>query len=94
MRGSLCPPEGAAELAGAVARLTGSARERQSWLQRSLRTKDSREANIRAKPVLIEFDQILERAKALAGPRQVRTKLSDSEIKRIARVLLRPVPRT
>ncbi len=56
------------ELAGAVARHTGSARERQSWLQRSLRTKDFREANIRAKPVLIEFDQILEKAKALAGP--------------------------
>jgi integrase len=72
------------ELAGAVARLTGSARERQSWLQRSLRTKDFREANIRAKPVLIEFDQILERAKALAGPRQLRTELSDSEIKRIS----------
>jgi integrase len=72
------------ELAGAVARLTGSARERQSWLQRSLRTKDFREANIRAKPVLIEFDQILEKAKALTGPRQLRTELSDSEIKRIS----------
>jgi integrase len=72
------------ELAGAVARLTGSARERQSWLQRSLRTKDSREANIRAKPVLIEFDRILEKAKALAGPRKLRIELSDSEIKRIS----------
>jgi len=72
------------ELAGVVARLTGSARERQSWLQRSLRTKDFREANIRAKPVLIEFDKILEKAKALAGPRQLRMELSDSEIKRIS----------
>lgn len=72
------------ELAEAVARVTGSSRSRQSWLQRSLRTKDPREANILAKPVLIEFDRILAKAKVLVGPRTVRTDLSDSEIKRIA----------
>jgi hypothetical protein len=36
-----------------------------SWLKRSLRTKDLREANIRAKPALIEFDRTLARAAAL-----------------------------
>lgn len=72
------------ELAEAVARVTGSTSQRKSWLQRSLRTKDAREANILAKPILIEFDQILEQAKALAGPRRLRADLSDGEIKRMA----------
>jgi hypothetical protein len=72
------------ELAEAVARVTGSTRTRKSWLQRSLRTKDAREANNLAKPVLIEFDQILTKAKALTGPRRLRAELSDGEIKRMA----------
>lgn len=39
----------------AVAKILDTGKTRQSWLKRSLGTKDPREANIRAKPVLIVF---------------------------------------
>jgi hypothetical protein len=50
----------------------------------SLRTKDNREANIRAKPVLIEFDSIVAKAEALLHAAPVRSDLSEHEIERIA----------
>ena len=52
------------KLEEAAAEVVGAARPRLSWLKRSLRTKDQREANIRAKPILIEFDNIIARAEA------------------------------
>jgi hypothetical protein len=60
---------------------------RQMWLKRSLGTKDLREANVRAKAVLMTFDQIIARASALASERPLRTTLTDVEIKRIAEYL-------
>ena len=57
---------------------------RQVFLKRSLATKNADEANKRAKPVLIEFDNILERADALKAKRPQRTSLSPVEIKRMA----------
>jgi integrase len=78
-------PEG---LQAAVARELNNGKPVQKHLKRSLGTKDPREANIRAKPVLGEFDQIIARAKAsLAAttmPVVKRTSLNDTEIKRMA----------
>ena len=54
-----------AKLEQAVATVRGVSRSRMVWLKKSLRTKDVREANIKAKPVLVEFDRILARATAL-----------------------------
>lgn len=48
-----------------VARLQNKPRGRVSWLKRSLRTKDVREANVRAKPHLVEFDELLAKAAVL-----------------------------
>jgi integrase len=68
----------------ATAQVLGVAKERQSFLKRSLGTKDVREANVRAKPVLQEFDRILDRARALLKERPKRERLSAVEIKRLA----------
>ena len=68
----------------AVARVISRDRGRVSWLQRSLRTKDAREANIKAKPILAEFDQIIIRAKEHLGPHSHRSELTDDEIRRLA----------
>ena len=73
-----------AKLEEAVSRVLGAPRQRVSWLKRSLRTKDLREANIRAKPALIEFDRTLARAAALLDDLPKRNNLSDAEIERIA----------
>ncbi len=54
-----------------------------SWLKRTLRTKDLREANIRAKPVLMGFDQTIARPEALVASAPVRADLSDKEIERL-----------
>src|SRR5262249_3961684 len=59
-------------------------KKRQAWLQRSLRTKDKREAKRRAPPVLMEFDRTLEEAEALASERPLRSSLDRREIERIA----------
>ncbi|MCS3497405.1 integrase [Bradyrhizobium japonicum] len=60
----------------------------QSHLKKSLGTKDVRDANVRAKPVLAEFDRIIAKAKArlaaTTGPVVKRTNLNDTEIKRVA----------
>ncbi len=68
----------------AVAQVLGGAKVKQSWLKRSLGTKDAERANKLAKPVLIEFDRTLERAEALSAERPMRTSLSAVEIKRMA----------
>ena len=53
------------------------------WLKRSLDTKDIDTANRRAKPVHMEFDQTLERAKAWIAERPLVTSLSPVIIKRM-----------
>src|SRR5262245_7337646 len=68
----------------AVARVLANGKRRQSWLKRSLGTKRVHEANIRAKPVLMEFDTILERARELLKEKPTRTALTRTEIKRMA----------
>jgi integrase len=78
-------PEG---LQAAVARELNNGKVAQKHLKKSLGTKDLREANIRAKPVLAEFDRIIAKAKArlaeAAAPIAKRTTLNDTEIKRMA----------
>ena len=68
----------------AVARVLDNGKARQVWLKRSLGTKDAERANRVAKPVLIEFDNTLDRARALIAERPVRSSLSPVEIKRMA----------
>jgi integrase len=67
----------------AVARVLDNGKARQSWLKRSLGTKDAERANRLAKPVLIEFDRTLDRARALVAERPLRASLSPVELKRI-----------
>ena len=78
-------PEG---LQSAVAQLLDNGKGLQKHLKRSLGTKDVREANVRAKPVLAEFDRIIAKAKsrlaANTAPTIKRASLSDTEIKRMA----------
>lgn len=78
-------PEG---LQAAVARELNNGKAAQKHLKKSLGTKDIREANIRAKPVLAEFDRIIAKAKAsltaTTAPIVKRTSLNDTEIKRMA----------
>src|SRR6516165_150302 len=71
-------------LQGAVARILDNGKNKQVWLKRSLGTKVLREANVRTKPVLMEFDQLLAKAEAQLKERPLRRSLSDVEIKRIA----------
>ena len=71
-------------LQAAVARVLDNGKGRQTWLKRSLRTKDGAQANRTAKPVLIEFDRILAQAEALQVERPLRSELSKREIEQIA----------
>lgn len=72
----------------AVARVLDNGKAAQKYLKRSLGTKDPREANIRAKPVLAEFDRIIAKAKARVAnahtPTIKRTSLNAAEIARMA----------
>jgi integrase len=68
----------------AVARVLADGRERVSWLQRSLGTKDLRTANTLAKPILMEFDGIIAKAEALVSPIPKRDSLSEREIAAMA----------
>jgi hypothetical protein len=81
-------PEG---LRTAVACELNKGKAAQSDLKKSLGTKDAREANVRAKPVLMDFDRIIARARARlaesAAPLVKRSSLSDIEIKRMAEYL-------
>ena len=72
------------KLEEAVSRVLETSRPRVAWLKRSLRTKDPREANIKAKPVLMEFDGIVARAATLLRQRPLVTQLSEIEIERLA----------
>ena len=67
-----------------VACLLDNGKPKQVWLKKSLGTKVLSEANVRAKPVQMEFDQIIGRAEAQLKARPLRTSISDIEIKRIA----------
>lgn len=55
-----------------------------SWLKRTLGTKDLREAKVRAKPVLMDFDRTLSAARVRVAAVPLRTSLSASEVKRVA----------
>ena len=71
------------KLEEAVSRVLETSRPRVAWLKRSLRTKDPREANIKAKPVLMEFDRILASAATYLRQRPLVTQLSEIEIERL-----------
>jgi hypothetical protein len=71
----------------AVARMLGNGKQRQAWLKRSLGTKIAHEANIRAKPVLMDFDRIIESVRQLAKEQPLRKSLSRVEIARMAEFL-------
>ncbi|MGY4173986.1 DUF6538 domain-containing protein [Bradyrhizobium sp. USDA 4529] len=81
-------PEKPKGLQAAVARELNNGKAAQKHLKRSLGTKDLREANIRAKPVLAEFDRIIAKAKGrlatTTAPAIKRISLNDTEIKRMA----------
>lgn len=68
----------------AVAEVLGGRKLKQTFLQRSLQTKNLSQANISAKPVLIEFESILARAAKVVEARPLRSSLSAAEIKRLA----------
>jgi hypothetical protein len=65
-------PEKPKGLQAAVARVLDNGKAAQKHLKKSLGTKDAREANIRAKPVLAEFDRIIAKAQALIAERRHR----------------------
>ena len=82
------PPEPKG-LRAAVAKLLNKGRSEQTFLKRSLHTKDPREANVRVKPVLIIFDSLISRATAMietsaAATPLARDNLSDAEIASMA----------
>jgi integrase len=68
----------------AVARVLDNGKGRQTFLQKSLGTKDRREATRLAPEVLVSFQKTLGEAEALLAERPVRTSLAQSEIDRIA----------
>jgi len=68
----------------AVARILDNGKSRQVWLKKSLGTKDLSEANVRAKPVQMDFDRTIAQANVQLKARPVRTSITDIEIKRIA----------
>jgi integrase len=71
------------QLEQATAEVLDNGKSRQVFLKRTLDTKDLREANIRAKPVLMEFDRILAQAEALTVQRPMRATLEKREIEQI-----------
>jgi integrase len=76
----------------AVARIEGKGKSRKTFLKKSLGTKVLREANVRAKFVLAEFDRTLASAAALIAaantpPLPLRTSLNQAEIARMAETL-------
>jgi len=76
-------PQGLQE---ATAQVRGKGRERQTFLKKSLGTKDLKEAKRKALLILAQFDRTIEKAKALASVRPLRTTLSEAEIERLANV--------
>jgi integrase len=73
-------------LQAAVARVLDQGKERQSFLKKSLGTKDVKVANVRAKPVQVGFDRVLAEAEQLLVARPMRQSLSAVEIKRLAEI--------
>ena len=71
-------------LEAATATVLGNGKPRVSWLKKTLRTKDKKQATITAKPVMMKFDRILADAEALLAERPLRTELSETEIKQLA----------
>jgi integrase len=71
-------------LQAAVARVLDQGKDRQTFLKKSLGTKDLKAANVRAKPVQAGFDRVLSEAEQLLSARPMRDTLSAVEIKRIA----------
>jgi integrase len=75
-------------LQAAVARVRGRGRDKQVYLKASLGTKEPKVANVRAKPVLAEFDRIIREATALVAqprvPEPLRTSLNEAEISRMS----------
>lgn len=75
-------PQGLQE---AVAKVLGKGKPRQTHLKKSLGTKDLKTANVRAKPVQMEFDRIMRGAQALLDTKPpTRDSLSPIEIDRMA----------
>jgi hypothetical protein len=72
----------------AVARLLANGKPKQVYLKRSLGTKDLKDANIRAKPVLAGFDRIIRDAAAIAeqpsAKPQARSSLNETEVRLMA----------
>jgi integrase len=73
-------------LQAAVARVLDQGKERQSFLKKSLGTKDLKTANVRAKPALATFDRAFSEAEQLLAARPMRETLSATEIKRMAEI--------
>ncbi|MBR1224867.1 hypothetical protein JQ600_08050 [Bradyrhizobium sp. AUGA SZCCT0176] len=67
----------------ATARVPGVAKERVSWLKKSLATKDAKRAKVLAAPVLMTFNHVLAQAEALLVQHPVRTELTDYESTRM-----------
>jgi hypothetical protein len=74
-------------LEAATPTVMGVPKARVSWLKESLRTKDKKQATVRAKPVMMKFDRILAQAEAMLVEHPVRTELTEAEIKQIAKSL-------
>jgi len=68
----------------AVASVLHNDKERQTWLQKSLDTKDKKEATRLAPEVLSVFNNTLAQAEAQLAERPLRTSLAQAEIDRIA----------
>src|SRR5690349_1134915 len=69
----------------AVARVLGKSRPKQVFLKKSLSTKVLKEANVRAKPVQMDFDRIIRDAEVVEKSKPpTRTALSSAEISRMA----------
>jgi integrase len=71
-------------LEASVAQVLANGKLRQRWLKKSLGTKSPHEAKVRAKPVLIDFDRTIERARDLLKQQPTRKSLSPTEITRMA----------
>ncbi|MBR1285404.1 site-specific integrase [Bradyrhizobium sp. AUGA SZCCT0177] len=71
-------------LEGATARVMGAAKERVSWLKKSLATKDAKQAKVLAAPVMMKFNRVLAQAAALLVEHPVRTGLTEAEVRSMA----------
>ena len=71
-------------LEAATATVIGASKPRVSWFKETLRTKDQKQAKIRAKPVMMKFDRVLAQADALLAERPLRMSLNEKEIQQIS----------